>query len=309
MGDAVLFVTTEENTERWTAELRRNAPDLDLRIWPDVGQVDEITYAIVARPPAGELARYPNLKAIFSMWAGVEDLLSDSQLNHLPIVRMTEPGLTDGIVVYVAHHVIGIHMHVSCYQSRKWEHPFHSNYKAPRTTCIGILGLGVLGKACATALVQLGFQVIGYSAGRKQLPNVESFAGPDELGQFLGRTDILVDLLPRTPATDNFLNRQTLAQLPRGAHIINAGRGESIDDDALLAAVQSGHIAGAVLDVFRTEPLPDEHPYWDEPNVTVTPHCASKPDPASASVVILEKIQKMKRGEPVEGIVDRNRNY
>ncbi len=309
MDDAVLFATTAENTERWTTELRRNDPDLDLRIWPDVGRVEDITYAIVARPPAGELARYPNLKAIFSMWAGVEDLLSDSRLNHLPIVRMTEPGLTDGIVVYVVHHVIGIHMHVSCYQPRAWEHPFHSNYKAPRNTCVGILGLGVLGRACAAALVQLGFEVVGYSASRKELPNVQSFAGPDELGQFLGRTDILVDLLPRTVETDNFLNQETLAQLPRGAYVINAGRGESIDDDALLAAVRSGHIAGAVLDVFRTEPLPDDHPYWDEPNVTVTPHCASKPDPATASAVILEKMQKMKRGEPVEGVVDRTRNY
>ena len=147
MGDAVLFVTTEENTERWTAELRRNAPDLDLRVWPDVGQVDDITYAIVARPPAGELVRYPNLKAIFSMWAGVEDLLSDPQLNHLPIVRMTEPGLTDGIVVYVAHHVIGIHMHVSCYQSRKWEHPFHSNFIATKHTPVSYTHLTLPTKA------------------------------------------------------------------------------------------------------------------------------------------------------------------
>ena len=309
MKETILFATTEENPERWTTELRRHAPQLDLRIWPDVGQVEDIEYAIVARPPAGELARYPNLKAILSMWAGVEDLLSDPQLEHLPIVRMTEPGLTDGIVVYVAHHVIGFHMHVSHYRQRSWEHPFHSNYKAPRDTCVGILGLGVLGKACAIALDQLGFKVIGYSARRKQVPNVRSYAGPDELGEFLGQTDILVSILPRTPQTDNFVDRETLAQLPPGARIINVGRGESIDDDALLEAIQSGHLAGAVLDVFRTEPLPDDHPFWDEPNIKVTPHCASKPDPTTASAVILEKMEKLKRGEPVEGIVDRNRYY
>ena len=309
MKETILFATTEENPERWTTELRRHAPQLDLRIWPDVGQVEDIEYAIVARPPAGELARYPNLKAILSMWAGVEDLLSDPQLEHLPIVRMTEPGLTDGIVVYVAHHVIGFHMQVSHYRQRSWEHPFHSNYKAPRDTCVGILGLGVLGKACAIALDQLGFKVIGYSARRKQVSNVQSYAGPDELGEFLGQTDILVSILPRTPQTDNFVNRETLDQLPPGARIINVGRGESIDDEALLEAIQSGHLAGAVLDVFRTEPLPDDHPFWDEPNITVTPHCASKPDPATASAVILEKMEKLKRGEPVEGIVDRNRYY
>ncbi len=309
MGEAVLFATTEENVERWTAELRRVAPDMDLRVWPDVGTVEDIAYAIVARPPSGELTRFPNLKAVFSMWAGVEDLLSDSRLDHLPIVRMTEPGLTNGIVVYVVHHVIGYHMHVSSYQPRVWDHPFQTVYKAPRSTCVGILGLGVLGKACGKALVGLGFDVIGYSSNRKQIPGVHSYAGDDELNEFLSRTDILVSLLPRTPATDNFLNRETLAQLPKGARIINCGRGESIDDDALLEALRSGHIGGAVLDVFRVEPLPDDHPYWDEPNVTVTPHCASKPDPATASLVILEKMEKMKRGEPVEGIVNRARHY
>lgn len=309
MKETVLFITTEENTERWSAELRRLAPDLDLRIWPDAGRVGDIQYAIVARPPAGELARYPNLKAILSMWAGVEDLLRDPRLKHLPIIRMTEPGLTDGIVVYVAHHAIGIHMHVSSYRCRNWRHPFHNHFEAPRKTCIGILGLGVLGSACATALDQLGFTVIGYSARHKKVANIESFAGRDELGAFLGQTNILVSILPRTPRTENFVNRDTLAQLPRGSSLINVGRGESVDDDALLEAVQTGHLASAVLDVFRTEPLPDDHPFWDEPNITVTPHCASKPDPATASAVILEKIEKLKRGEPVDGLVDRNRHY
>ena len=309
MSGAVLFSTTEENIERWTGELRRNAPDLDLRIWPDVGLIEDIEFAIVAKPPRGDLARYPNLKAIFSMWAGVEDLLSDSSIGHLPIVRMIEPGLTSGIVVYVVHHVTGFHIQISEYKPRIWQHPFKTAFKSPRDTCVGILGLGVLGEACATALTQLGFTVIGFSNSRKDIPNVHSYFGQSQLKEFLIRTEILVCLLPRSSATDNFLNEQTLAQLPSGACLVNCGRGESIDDEALLEAVRSGHIAGAVLDVFRTEPLPPEHPYWDEPNVTVTPHCASKPDPVTASLVILKKMEKLKKGEPIDGIVNRKRAY
>ena len=309
MSGAVLFATTEENIERWTKELRRNAPDLDLRIWPDVGHIEDIEFAIVAKPPRGELARYPNLKAIFSMWAGVEDLLLDSSIAHLPIVRMTEPGLTNGIVVYVVHHVTGFHIQISEYKPRVWQHPFQTVFKSPRDTCVGILGLGVLGEACAAALTQLGFTVIGFSNSRKDIPNVHSYFRQSQFKEFLNRTEILVCLLPRTSATDNLLNEQTLAQLPSGACLVNCGRGEPIDDDALLKAVRSGHIAGAVLDVFRTEPLPPEHPYWDEPNVTVTPHCASKPDPATASLVILENMEKMKKGEPIDGIVNRKRAY
>ena len=138
---------------------------------------------------------------------------------------------------------------------------------------------------------------------------MHSYFGQSQLKEFLNRSEILVCLLPRTSATDNFLNNQTFAQLPSGACLVNCGRGEPIDDDALLEAVRSGHIAGAVLDVFRTEPLPPEHPFWDEPNITVTPHCASKPNPATASLVILKNIEKMKKGEPIEGIVNRKRAY
>ncbi len=306
---AVLLSSTEENIPRWTAEIQKNAPGLDLRVWPDVGRVEDIEFAVVARPPAGDLARYPNLRAIFSMWAGVADLLADESIAHLPIYRMTDPGLTIGIVTYVVHHVTGLHILASEYRPRSWSHPFRVDNKAPDSSCVGILGLGVLGRACAKALTDLEFEVIGYSSTRKEFPNVQSYAGADELKPFLERTDILVCILPNTTATQNFLNRETLAWLKAGAKIINCGRGESIDDDALLEALRSGHVSRAVLDVFRTEPLPPEHPYWDESNVLVTPHCASKPDPGSGSVRILEKIERFLQGEPIEGIVDRDRAY
>lgn len=307
---AVLLSTLEKGyIPLWTEEILKNAPEIDLRVWPDVGREEDIEFAVVARPPAGDLARYPNIKAIFSMWAGVADLLADDSIAHVPIVRMTEPGLTIGMVTYVVHHVTGLHILSSEYKIRSWIHPFRVDNRAPGCTCVGILGMGVLGSACATALVNLGFEVIGYSSSRKNIPNIQSYAGEDELKEFLGRTQILVSLLPNTLSTRNLLNRQTLGYLPFGAKIVNCGRGESIDDEALLEALRSGHISRAVLDVFRTEPLPPEDPYWDEPNVLVTPHCASIPDPVTGSVVILEKMAKFLKNEPIEGIVDRSRAY
>ncbi len=306
---AVLLSSTEENIPRWTEEFQKKAPQLDLRVWPNVGRVEDIEFAVVARPPSGDLARYPNLRAVFSMWAGVSELLKDRRIEHLPIIRMTEPGLTSGIVTYVVHHVTGLHLLTSEYKPRLWKHPFRVDFRSPSHTRIGILGLGVLGTACAVALRQLEFTVTGFSNTRKDVPSVRSYAGQDELRPFLEKTDILVCLLPTTAKTENFLNRETLSYLPKGAKIINCGRGESIDDDALLEALESGHISHAVLDVFRVEPLPPEHPYWEQPNVLVTPHCASKPDPETGSMVILDKMHRFLNDEPIEGIVDRDLAY
>ena len=309
MSEAVLFSTTQENPDLWVPQLRRLAPDMDLRLWPDVGSPEEVEYAIVARPEKGDLARYPNLKAVFSMWAGVEDLLAEPSIRHIPIIRMVEPGLTAGIVAYVVHHVTGIYNQTSYYNSREWKHPFHSNFTVPQSTCVGILGLGHLGIPCANALVHLNFQVIGFSSSRKSVPQVQSYCGSDDLPEFLSRSQILVSILPRTPQTENFINAKTLSALPPNAHLINCGRGETVCDEDLLEFVRNGHIAGAVLDVFRKEPLPPDHPFWDEPNITVSPHCASKPDPVSASEVILQKMEQFKRGEAVDGTVVRERAY
>ncbi len=299
MAGAVVFATTAEGASQWLSELSLRAPDLDIRVWPDIGNAEQVEYAIVARPPEGALAQFPNLKGILSMWAGVEDLLSDPKINHLPIVRMVDPGLTNGIVTYVVHHVIGFHIHTSKYADRDWSHPFHFQMKVASDTRVGILGLGTLGLACAQALVALGFDVAGFSNTRKNVPNVASFAGAGELPEFLGRTDTLVAIMPRTASTDNLLNREALAMLPAGSYLINCGRGEVIDDDALIDAVRSGQIAGAVLDVFRQEPLPEEHPFWHEPNITVTPHCASKPDPRTGAQVLLENLDRLEKGLPV----------
>ena len=311
MRGAVLFATTEENVERWTSELLKRAPTLDLRIWPDIGNPADIQFAIVARPQDGALDRCPNLRAVFSMWAGVDGLFPLVPDERISVVRMVEPGLTNGIVTYVVHHVIGFHISVRLYQRRSWQHPFHKNIKVTSDTRVGILGFGHLGQACAEVLLQLGFVVSGFSQTRKNFPGVVCYAGAAELKEFLGNTDVLVSLLPNTPASSNLLNRETLSCLPSGAALINCGRGESVDDAALLDAIQSGHLCGAVLDVFRTEPLPDDHPFWDEPKITISPHCASKPDPRSGSQVILENMDRILRGEslPPGHLASRETGY
>ncbi len=309
MQRVALFATAEEDPSHWLAELRRQDPELELRVWPAIGHTEEIEYAIVARPPAGALAQCPNLKAIFSMWAGVEDLIADPAVQHLPIYRMVEPGLTNGIVLYVVHHVTGLHNQAAYYNSKQWYHPFQKRFIPPQATTVGILGLGNLGAACARALAHLDFRVIGFSSRRKQLESVTSYCGAAEFGEFLSQTQILVCILPKTPQTDNLVDRNALKQLPQGAAVINCGRGDSIHDDDLLEFVRSGHIAHAVLDVFRKEPLPDSHPFWDEPNITISPHCASKPNVETASQVILRNICAFENGQSVPGIVERSRAY
>ncbi len=299
MAGTIAFVTTEEIESQWLSELLRQDPQLNIKIWPEVGIAEDVEYAIVAKPPADALGALPNLKAVLSMWAGVEDLLSDPKINHLPIVRMIEPGLTNGIVSYVVHHVTGFHIHTDAYADRNWIHPFHTDMRVTNDTAVGILGLGTLGQACAEALVSLGFEVAGFSNTRKQIAGVKSFAGASELPSFLRGINVLVSILPRTPDTNNLINAETLAMLPAGSCVINCGRGEVIDDEHLIDAIRTGHIGKAVLDVFRQEPLPDGHPFWHEPSITVTPHCASKPDPRTGAKVILQNLERLKRGEPL----------
>ncbi len=305
------MASMEVDVGQWVAEFRDKGPHLDFRVWPDVGNKDDVEYVVAARPPKGVLAQFPNLKCVLSMWAGVEDLLKDPAIGDIPIVRMIDPGLTNGIVTYVVHHVIGFHIHTDYYDLPEWKHPFHEEMRIAGDTRVGILGLGVLGQACADALVSLGFKVSGFSSSRKNISNIESYAGKSEFPEFLSQTDILVSILPRTANTDNMLNHETLAMLPRGSYLINCGRGEVIDDDALLEVVRSGQIAAAVLDVFRIEPLPQDHPFWTEPNITVTPHCASKPDPRTSIESVLANIERMERGIelPLEQVARRGRGY
>ena len=314
---ALLYLIPTWPTDIWTQSMREQAPDLDLRVWPDkMGRLEDITYAVAWLPPPNVLRSLPNLKVIFSLGAGVDAILKDSTLPEgVPIARVNDPDLTMRMTEYVVLHVLMHHRQQrrldANQRSKVWDSfPTHA---APALT-VGIMGLGVMGTDSARKLAMLGFNVVGWSRSPKVIPGVECFAGQQEFDSFLERTDILVCLLPHTPETTGIINRDVIAKLSRngpfGAPIlINAGRGKQQVESDILAALDAGALHAATLDVFETEPLPPDSRFWSHPKVTLTPHAAADSDPATITAYVLSQIRRHEAGLPVENLVDRKRGY
>lgn len=268
----------------------------------DPAAVDYIIYA--PSSALQDFGPFTRTKAVLSLWAGVERIVGNATLTQ-PLCRMVDPALTQGMVEWVTGHTLRHHLGMDAHivnPGRIWDNtPPPLAHERPVT----ILGTGQLGMACALALRGLGFAVTLW--GRTPKPGC--LHGADGLQAALRSARILITLLPRTAETENLLNADRLALLPRGAFILNPGRGALFDDDALLAAVETGQIAHATLDVFRTEPLPPDHPFWAHPRVTVTPHIAADTRPDSAARVIAENIRRAEAGEPLLHLVDRRRGY
>lgn len=308
---AVLYSSRSLPEGDLKGELLKRDPTLDYRIWPDTGAVEDIEFAFVWNPEPGDLARYPNLKVIFNLGAGVEKLLLDKSIPaHVPIVRLVDRALTACMTEYVVMHVLRHHrrqVDIEANQrARKWD-PFEMPPAWERK--VGVLGHGVLGGDAAEKLVHIGFDLAGWSRHAKTQAGVVSYHGWDQLPAFLARSEILVCLLPLTADTAGILDAKRLAMLPRGASVINAARGGHVVDKDLLAALDSGHIAQATLDVFHQEPLPADHPYWAHPRVTVTPHNASLTYDASVAPGLLAAMADLKAGRPLANVVDRGRGY
>lgn len=283
---------------------------VDARIVDATADPASVDYIIFApNGPLSDFAPYSRTRAVLSLWAGVERIVTNPSLTQ-PLCRMVDPALTEGMVEWVIGHVLRHHLGMDAHilgQDGVWRGAVAPPLARERD--VTVLGLGELGSACARALAALNFRVTGWSRNPRALPGITCLAGESGLAQALARAEILVTLLPNTPATENLLNATNLALLPVGAFIINPGRGTLIDDTALLAALDSGHIAHATLDVFRTEPLPPTHPYWAHPRVTVTPHIAAETRPVSASRVIAENIRRCEAGQPLLHLVNRQNGY
>ncbi len=308
----LLIIAPGERPEWWQREFTRVVPALEVRAWPDVGDPADIRYALAWKPPAGELAKLPNLKAILSMGAGADHLFADPALPDVPVTRVVDPYLTAGITEYVLLHVLRYHRNQPVFEAQQRDHVWDDRARELRQADerpVGVMGLGELGRDTVAKLAALGFDVAGWSRTAKDLPGVACFAGPDGLAPFLARTEILVCLLPLTAETADILNRETLAQLPQGADLINAARGGHVVDADLTDALASGQLAHATLDVFREEPLPGEHPFWDHPQITITPHNASITDPRSVVRQVAENIRRFDAGEPPLYLVDRAAGY
>jgi glyoxylate/hydroxypyruvate reductase A len=307
---ALMFLSADDPAEAWRKALLAEIPELDFRIWPEVGDPAAIDLALVWQPPPGELARYPNLRAILSLGAGIDGLLAQQGLPDVPIARMVDPSFTRTMTEYVVLATLRHHRQFDHFEreqrAARWSYAFPPQAVDRR---VGIMGLGVLGSAAAASLAAHGFPVAGWSRETRQLSGIESFAGRAGLPAFLARTDILVCLLPLTRDTAGILNATTFAGLPRGACLINVARGAHLVEADLIGALDSGQLAGATLDVVREEPLPATNPLWRHPKVLITPHIASYASPLTAAEGVAANIRRARAGQPLLHQVDRATGY
>ncbi|MEM7635628.1 MAG: glyoxylate/hydroxypyruvate reductase A [Pseudomonadota bacterium] len=310
------LVISRWDPQPWIDRFANLAPELDVCKWPDDNtSPEDIDYALAWLPPEGVVAGFANLKAIFSLGAGVDHILRDPELPDVPLVRVVDPDLTMRMSEYVCLHVLMHHRQQRLLDSDQaktdWTERPQWSASAMR---VGVMGLGELGRDAAEKLVHLGFQVNGWSNSAKQIEGVTSYAGKDELDAFLNVSDILVCLLPHTPDTHGILNRDLFGKLPSdgplGAPVlINAGRGKLQVEADILASLDAGELGAATLDVFETEPLPEDSPLWRHPAVTLTPHNAADSDPEALCKYILGQIARHEAGEDLQNTVDRRAGY
>ena len=311
---AILLASTDfwEDMDVWSSSLQEAMPEMDVRVYPDEGNVNDIEYAVVWKHPRGILKQYPNLKAILSLGAGVDHVISDPELpDGLPIVRLVDKKLTHEMILHSLHWVLHFHSDQYLYriqqQSREW---IQKSSVQSEDRTIGIMGLGNIGKAIGDSLINLDFKVVGWGARPKNsLGAIEYYYGHELLSKFLSETDILINVLPLTENTKNLLTKTELSHLPKGSFIINIGRGGIINENDLISIIDKGHIAAAALDVFSEEPLPENNSLWHHPSVYVTPHIAGQSNPSSAAKTIAENIRLIEKGESPYPIYSLNSGY
>lgn len=308
---ALLFRSSVDSEARWKPQLARLMPELEVRIWPEAGNPAEIDYALVWRPEPGLFASLPNLKLILSLGAGVDHILCDPLLPHgIPIVRLVDPYLTDAMSEYVVLQVLRLHRQDLDYRAQQqagiWRELEQKNAGERR---VGILGFGEIGQDAARKLKRLGFDLALWGRREKTVDGLAGYAGAAGLPALLGRSEILVCLLPLTAETEGILNADTFALLPPGAGLINAGRGGHLVEADLIPALDSGQLSAAALDVFREEPLPPGHPFWHHPRIVVTPHIAGMTNPVTAAPIILDNIRRFEEGRPLLYRVDPAQGY
>lgn len=303
------------STEEWVAAFRAALPDRAVDGIADVKDPDAVEYAMVWGPERGAMRRFPNLKAVFSLGAGVDHLTSDPELPDVPVARIVDPDLTMRMTEWVVLQVLLHHRQHFTYQAQQAEHLWKPLRQPPASEVrIGIMGLGELGLDCARVLLALGFQVAGWSRTAKDVPGVATFHGPDGLTPFLNGTDILVLLLPLTAETRGILNTSLIDRLARdgalgGPVLINAGRGPHLVQADLISALREKRLIGASIDVTVPEPLPSDDPLWTAPNLVITPHVAADSDAITTSRNVAAQIRAFERGEPLRHLVNRTQGY
>jgi glyoxylate/hydroxypyruvate reductase A len=311
---SIVLASTDfwEDMEVWSNGLQKAMPEIDIKVYPDDGDVNEVEFAVVWKHPRGILKKYPNLKAILSLGAGVDHIISDPDLPEgLPIIRLVDKKLTHEMCLHALHWVLHFHSDQYLYRSQQLKRQWiqQSSIQTEDRT-IGIMGLGNIGRSIGELLVTQSFNVIGWGANQKSsLTDIKYYYGQDQLSDFLGRTNILINVLPLTSDTTNIITKKELSLLPKDSFIINIGRGGIINEDDLLTLLDEGHIKAAALDVFAQEPLPENNSLWNHPSVYITPHIAGQSNPNSAGQTISENIYRIQKGELPYPIYSRANGY
>lgn len=294
----------------WAERFAQQLPNVPFRIWPDVPDPREVRYLAAWEPPVDLATRFPNLEVLFSTGAGVDQFDLSVIPASLPVVRMVEPGIVNGMVEYATLAVLFLHRDWFNYRQQQQDRHWQTHRVYPTSSRrVGMLGLGVLGRAVLERLRSFGFACAGWSRSPQQLDDIECHAGAEGLRSLLARTDILICLLPLTDSTRGILCKGLFDQLPRGAALINVGRGGHLVQDDLLRALDEGQLSRAVLDVCEPEPLPPDHAFWIHPKVALTPHIASMTQPESAVDALIENLRRHRQGLPMSGLVNRERGY
>jgi glyoxylate/hydroxypyruvate reductase A len=307
---SLVYKSEATRGEIWREIFAREMPDLPFHVWPEVGDRASVRYLVCWVPPENLTEQFPNLDVLFSVGAGVDQFDFSTLPADLPVVRMTEEGIAEGMVQYATMAVLALHRDLFVYQSQQRKEAWRTLPHMPAgQRRVGVMGLGMLGKRVLEQLRPFGFDLAGWSRSGCDLDGIDSYAGAEQLPAFLARTDILICLLPLTEETRGVLDRDLFACLPVGAALINVGRGGHLNQDNLLHALASGQLRHAVLDVCDPEPLTQGHPFWSHPHITLTPHIASVTHAQTGAQTLIENLRRHQRGEGMVGVVNRQSGY
>ncbi|SCZ26764.1 MULTISPECIES: glyoxylate/hydroxypyruvate reductase A [unclassified Pseudomonas] len=307
---ALLYKADPVRGEHWRRLFAEHAPDIEWRAWPDIGDPRDIRYLAAWQAPDDVETLLPNLQVLFALSAGVDQLDLSRLPTTLPVVRLLDPGISQGMCEYASFAVLSLHRDMLRYRQQQAERGWQAHRLVPAgQRRVGLMGLGLQARQILATLKTFGFALSGWARSEHDIEGVACFAGDKQLPAFLGQCDIVLCVLPLTEQTRGILNRQLFQHLPKGAALVNMGRGGHLVEADLLEALADGQLSAAVLDVLEQEPAPMDHPFWHHPQILLTPHIAAMTQPESAFGVLLENIRRHQRGKSMLGLVDRERNY
>lgn len=306
-----IVIISDRDPKAWLAALKAKAPEVEVSVYPDVENKEKVEYALVWNHPHGVFKEFPNLKVVASMGAGVDHIISDPELpKKVMVTRVVDKQLgidmAEFVLALILSHLRNLSFHKGAETAREWKPQTYFRIADP---IVGIMGMGILGNKVSEKLKSVGFNVTGWARTQRTNRDFKIYSGNEELESFLKEVNILVCLLPLTPLTENILNKDLFSKLPRKAFVINVARGRHLVEEDLLEYLDNGHLSAAALDVFRTEPLPAEHPFWEHPKVHVTPHIASVTRPSSVVAQVLENYRRLQNDEPLGNTVETAKGY